>query len=405
MTSQRDRGGRGALPGRVVLAATGPETAAAATVLDRPPGHVSGAGSLPHPARPAGIARPRIGRTALILLGFAALAAGTALLAACVGSVSVPLGETFRVLTGRPTVDPQMGVLLTDIRMPRVATAMIAGAGLAVAGLAMQTLFANPLADPYILGVSSGAGVGVAIVTIGSGTAASAFAAAVGGAGRVGTVGAAAVGAGAVLALILLLGRWVRSVVALLIIGVMIGALAGAMVSLLLAFSDPARAQKFVLWGLGSVAGTDWPDLALLTPAVLIGVALIAALSRSLNVLLLGESYAASMGVAVRRVRGVAITATALIAGAVTAFCGPVAFLGIAVPHLCRLALGSSDHRVLVPGCVLLGAAVCQLCAVVAQLPGQDGVLPLNVTTAVVGAPVVVAVLLRSRRLAAGVMA
>ncbi len=358
----------------------------------------------PSVAAPSVALASRRGRVTAILGLLIVLAIGTTLLAACVGSVGVPLSETLRVLTGRATVDPQMGVLLTDIRLPRVATAAVAGAGLAVAGLVMQTLFSNPLADPYILGVSSGAGLGVAVVTIGSGSAASAFAAAVGGAGRLGTVGAAAVGAGAVLALVLLMGRWVRSVVALLIIGVMIGAVAGAGVSLLLAFADPARAQKFVLWGMGSVAGTDWPDLTLLAPVVAVGIVLAGLLSRSLNVLLLGETYAASMGVAVRRVRAWAITATALIAGAVTAFCGPIAFLGIAVPHLTRLALGSSDHRVLVPGCVLMGVAVCQLCAVVAQLPGQDGVLPLNVMTAVVGAPVVIAVLLRSRRLAAGVV-
>lgn len=343
-------------------------------------------------------------RPAVVLVVLAVLAVGTAVLAACVGSVSVPLSETLRVLTGRPTVDPQLGVLLTEIRLPRVVTAAVAGAGLAVAGLVMQTLFANPLADPYILGVSAGAGLGVAVVTIGTGSAASTFVAAVGGAGRVGTVLAAAIGAVAVLALVLLLGRWVRSVVALLIIGVMIGAVAGAGVSLLLAFADPARAQKFVLWGLGSVSGTGWPDVAVLAPAVLVGVLLIAALAPSLNALLLGERYAATMGVAVRRVRALAITATAIIAGAVTAFCGPIAFLGIAVPHLTRLSLGSSDHRLLVPGSVLLGAAVCQLCAIVAQLPGQDGVLPLNVMTAVIGAPVVVAVLLRSRRLSAGVV-
>jgi iron complex transport system permease protein len=365
--------------------------------------------AIPGPAAPqaaradiAPAVLPRFHRAAVVLAALLLLAVGTALLAACVGSVSVPLAETLRVLTGHAAADPQMGVLLTDIRLPRVATAAVTGAGLAVAGLLMQTLFANPLADPYILGVSSGAGLGVAVVTIGSGSAASAFAAAVGGAGRLGTVGAAAVGAGAVLALVLLLGRWVRSVVALLIIGVMIGAVAGAGVSVLLAFADPSRAQKFVLWGLGSVSGTGWPDLLVLAPVVLAGILLAGVLSRSLNALLLGERYAASMGVAVRRVRGWGITATALIAGSVTAFCGPIAFLGIAVPHLTRLALGSSERRALVPGCVLMGAAGCQVCAVVAQLPGQDGVLPLNVMTAVIGAPVGVAVLLRSRRLSAG---
>jgi iron complex transport system permease protein len=220
--------------------------------------------------------------------------------------------------------------------------------------------------------------------------------------GRFRTVVAAGLGALAVLALVLVLGRWVRSVVALLIIGVMIGAASGAVVSLLLAFSDPARIQKFVLWGLGSVGGTSWQDLMFLTPAVLVGVLMAAWLSPSLNALLLGETYAASMGVGVRRIRTVAIIATAVIAGAVTAFCGPIAFLGIAIPHLTRLALGRADHRLLVPAAVLMGAVVCQLCAVLAQLPGSDGVLPLNVVTAAIGAPVVVIALLRSRTLAAG---
>jgi iron complex transport system permease protein len=348
--------------------------------------------------------RGRARRTVIVFGVLVLLALATAVLGACLGSVSVPVSETLRALTGRPTVDPQLGILLVDIRFPRVATAGIVGAGLAVAGLLMQTLFANPLADPYVLGVSSGASLGVAVVTIGTGAAASTFADLVGGVGRAGTVGAAAVGALAVLGLILVFGRWVRSVVALLIIGVMIGALAGAAVSLLLAFADPDRAQRFVLWGLGSVSGTGWADIAVLGPAVLVGVLIAGWLSRPLNALLLGERYAATMGVAVRRVRSLAILATAIIAGAVTAFCGPIAFLGIAVPHLTRLALHTSDHRLLIPGSVLMGASVCQLCALVAQLPGQDGVLPLNVVTAVLGAPVVVAVLLRSRRLSAGAM-
>jgi iron complex transport system permease protein len=181
---------------------------AAATALPAPPGPAA----VPRAATTsaASAVLPRSRRIALVLLVLLVLAVGTALLAACVGSVSVPLAETLRVLTGHTTADPQMGVLLTDIRLPRVATAAVAGAGLAVDRLVKQTQFANQLADPYILGVSSGAGLGVAVVTIGSGSAASAFAAAVGGAGRLGTVGAAAVGAGAVLALVLLLGRWVR---------------------------------------------------------------------------------------------------------------------------------------------------------------------------------------------------
>jgi|NGEPerStandDraft_6_1074524.scaffolds.fasta_scaffold00919_8 iron complex transport system permease protein len=344
----------------------------------------------------------RMQRSTLVLAGLAVLTLLSAVLAIGVGSVPIPPSATVRYLTTGDAGDPTWTVLLEQVRLPRAVTAILAGAGLAVAGLLMQTLFANPLADPYILGVSSGAGLGVALSLLGTGTGAGAFVAGLGAGGRFRTVVAAGLGALAVLALVLVLGRWVRSVVALLIIGVMIGAASGAVVSLLLAFSDPARIQKFVLWGLGSVGGTSWQDLMFLTPAVLVGVLMAAWLSPSLNALLLGETYAASMGVGVRRIRTVAIIATAVIAGAVTAFCGPIAFLGIAIPHLTRLALGRADHRLLVPAAVLMGAVVCQLCAVLAQLPGSDGVLPLNVVTAAIGAPVVVIALLRSRTLAAG---
>ncbi len=341
-------------------------------------------------------------RPALVLAALALLTLVTAVLAFGVGSVSIPPSATVRYLVTGDAGDPTSTVLLAQVRMPRVITAVIAGAGLAVAGLLMQTLFANPLADPYILGVSSGAGLGVALSVLGTGTAAGAFVTTIGVSGRLRTVAAAAIGAFAVLLLVLALGRWVRSVVALLIIGVMIGAATGAVVSLLLAYSDPARIQKFVLWGLGSVSGTTRSDLWFLGIPVAIGIGMAAVLAGSLNALLLGETYASSMGVPVRRLRALVIVATALIAGAVTAFCGPIAFLGIAIPHLARLALGRSDHRLLLPASILMGAIVCQVCAVIALLPGSDGVLPLNVVTAAIGAPVVVAALLRSRTLAAG---
>ncbi len=341
-------------------------------------------------------------RPALVLVALALLTLVTAVLAFGVGSVSIPPSATVRYLLTGDAGDPTSTVLLAEVRMPRVITAIIAGAGLAVAGLLMQTLFANPLADPYILGVSSGAGLGVALSVLGTGTAAGAFVTTIGVTGRLRTVAAAAVGAFAVLLLVLALGRWVRSVVALLIIGVMIGAATAALVSLLLAYSDPARIQKFVLWGLGSVSGTTRSDLIFLGAPVAVGILLAALLAGSLNALLLGEAYAASMGVAVRRLRTLTIVGTALIAGAVTAFCGPIAFLGIAIPHLTRLALGRSDHRLLLPASILMGAVVCQVCAVIAVLPGSEGVLPLNVVTAAIGAPVVVVALLRSRTLAAG---
>lgn len=340
-------------------------------------------------------------RPAATLGGLLALALVVIALAISVGSATIPLHGIWAYLSTGEAPDPGWTVLLERIRIPRVATAALAGAGLAVAGLLMQTLFANPLADPYILGVSSGASLGVAIVTLGTGTATSTFIAAVG-AGRLGVAAAAAIGSLAVLLLILLFGRWVRSIVTLLILGVMLSSAIGAIVSLLLAFADPARLQRFIVWGLGSYSGVTRHDLLFLAPPIAIGVVTAFLLSRSLNALLLGERYARSMGVNVSLVRVAAVIATALIAGSITAYCGPIAFLGIAIPHLARLVLGSSDHRILVPASVLMGVVISVLCSVVAQLPGADAVLPLNVVSALIGAPVVMAVLLRSRRLAAG---
>jgi iron complex transport system permease protein len=336
-----------------------------------------------------------------VLPGLTLAAVVAVLVAISVGSVQIGPAAIWSYLSTGNAGDPTWTVLLERIRVPRVATAALAGAGLAVAGLMMQTLFANPLADPYILGVASGASLGVALVTLGTGTASTTFVAVVG-AGRVGVVIAAAAGSAAVLGLILLLGRWVRSIVTLLIVGVMVSSAIGAVVSLLLAFADPARLQRFVVWGLGSFGGVTRSDLVVLGSAIAVGAGAALLLSRSLNALLLGERYARSMGVNVAAVRVIAVVATAVVAGTVTAFCGPIAFLGIAVPHLARLLLGTSDHRLLMPAAILMGVTVSVLCAVVAQLPGSDAVLPINVVSALIGAPVVIAVLLRSRRLAAG---
>ncbi|MGO4203284.1 iron chelate uptake ABC transporter family permease subunit [Rhodococcus sp. TAF43] len=340
-------------------------------------------------------------RTAAALTALAAFVFVAVVLAVSVGSVTIPFGATARYLFTGDAGNARWTTLIADIRLPRVVTAACAGAALAVAGLLMQTLFANPLADPYILGVSSGASLGVALVVLGSGAGAGVFAA-VAGTGRLGIAAAAAIGALVVLLVVLAISRWIRSVVTLLIVGVMVGSVTSAVVSLLVAFSQPAQMQQFILWSLGSYSGASWSDLRVLIPAVAVGIVLAATLVRPLNAMLLGEDYANSMGVHLLRTRTVAITSAALLAGAVTAFCGPIAFLGIAVPHLARLALGTSDHRVLLPGAVLMGAAVSLLCSVVAQLPGRDGVLPLNVVTALVGAPVVILVLMRSRQTKAG---
>jgi len=344
-------------------------------------------------AAPATSIPLRLNRTAVVLSTLATAVVVLSALGLVLGPVRVPLVDTIRVLLGAPASDPRWQVIVHSMRLPRVLTAIAAGSGLGVAGLQMQTLFRNTLADPYVLGVSSGAGLGVAVVVLATG---SGFTAGLAGGSRVGVAFAAAVGAGAVLAVVLSLARWVRSAATLLLIGVMLGAASTALVSVLLVYADPQRVQQYLLWGLGSFAGTTWQDLRLLLPAVAVGLVAAALTVRGLNALLLGESYARTMGIDVRRARLVTVVSASLVAGATTAFCGPIAFLGLAVPHLARLALGTSDHRAVLPATVLMGAVAALVCGIASQLPGTDAVLPINSMTALIGAPIVVLVLVRS---------
>lgn len=332
-------------------------------------------------------------RRALVLGG---LTIGTAVafaVAISVGSVAVPLSDTVRVLLGLGPQDPRWTVVIETVRLPRAATAALAGAALGVAGLQMQTLFRNPLADPFSLGVSSGASLGVSLTMVGTGG----FAAGLAAGGRLGVVAAAAAGAAVVLSGILMLARVVRTPVTLLVIGVMVGSAVTALVSLLLTWTDPQRVQQFISWGLGSFSGTTNADLVVFGGVTAAGL-LVAALSvKPLNALLLGENYARTMGLDVRRARIITLLSASLLAGGVTAFCGPIGFLGIAVPHVARRLLGTSDHRVLLPATLLAGALTALLCAVASQTPG--GVLPINVITSLAGAPVVIVILLRARSL------
>ncbi|WP_455351328.1 FecCD family ABC transporter permease [Streptomyces sp. SYSU K217416] len=351
------------------------------------------------PAPAPAPASPVPGRRRLLVVS--GLAVGTAVLfvlTVAVGSYQVPVGEVVRVLFGSAGADPRWAVIVEEVRLPRALTATAVGAALAVAGVQMQTLFRNALADPFSLGVSSGASMGVAAVVVSTGGVAGSFTGDLAGLGRIGVVLAASLGAGCVLALVLLLSRWVRSAVTLLVIGVMIGSAATAVVSVMLVYARPERAQQFVMWGLGSFSATTWPDLAVMLPVIGAGLAAALLTTKRLNALLLGEDYARTMGLNVRRSRDLALLGTSLLAGAATAFCGPVAFLGLAVPHLTRVALGTSDHRVLVPASMLAGAFLALACALLSQPPGMDAVLPLNAITSLFGAPVVITFLIRSRR-------
>ena len=316
------------------------------------------------------------------------------------GSARIPPSEVVTILAGGESERAAWRGIVLDFRLPKALTAALAGASLAVSGLLMQTLFRNPLAGPYVLGVSAGASLGVAVVVLSVGAGASRLLAGFGLAGDLGLVAAASVGSGAALGLVFLAAKRV-STLTLLILGVLFGYATSALVTVLVHFSLAERIQSYLAWTFGSFGGVTWSQLKILAPVLAVGLALAALASKPLNALLLGESYAASMGVAVERARYLVLASTALLAGAVTAFCGPVAFLGVAVPHLVRGLLGAADHRVLIPASVLAGAAVALLSDLVAQLPGSAAVLPLNAVTALIGAPVIAGVILRRRHLEA----
>jgi iron complex transport system permease protein len=338
-----------------------------------------------------------VSREPAVLAALAALLAIVFVLSLIVGSTWISPAHVLAILTGGGAGDAERGVI-EAIRLPRSLTATLAGASLGVAGLQMQTLFRNPLADPFALGVSAGASLGVALVVLGGGMGATlAFGATANLTGDAAMTIAAIVGAAIVLSLVLAVSARVESPTTVLIVGLMLGYAVSAFVTVLVGASEPDRLQQFAAWGFGSFSGVTWQRLRLFGPLTLAGVALAAATTKQLNALLLGERYARSMGMAVRRARMVTVMGASLLGAVVTAFCGPIAFLGIAVPHLCRGLLGTSDHRALVPAVALLGASVALVAQIAALLP-RAGVLPLNAVTSLIGAPVVVVVLMRARR-------
>lgn len=337
-------------------------------------------------------------RPALILGLIAASLLAAFVAAICLGSTSIPLPSVLGALSGQLAQGhPDYDIILA-IRLPRALTACLAGAALSLAGLQMQTLLRNPLADPFVLGITSGASLGVALVVLASGSAIGAFlSSGVGWAGGFVLVGAATLGGLLVLIPTLAVASRLKNAATVLIFGLMIGYAISAFVTVLVAGASPNQLERWTAWGFGSFSAVTWTQLQILAPVVASGL-LIAALSiKQLNALLLGENYARSMGLDTRATRILTMAAASLLAGAVTAFCGPIGFLGVAVPHIARAVLRTADHRLLVPATILLGATMALVAQLVALLPGQLGVLPLNAITALIGAPVVVYVILRAR--------
>ena len=316
------------------------------------------------------------------------------------GSVKIPVADVWRILLGKGAEKKSWESIVFLFRLPRIITALLAGSALSLAGLQMQTFFRNPLAGPSILGIGSGASLGVALVVL---TAAkgniSRLLDGLGLYGNLGITVAASLGSIAVLAVILLLSRRVKSIVTILILGMLIGYGTNALVSIIIHFSVAERVQAYINWTFGSFGQTTWKQLRVLIPVLSAGIIVTQFGRKQMNALLLGETYSRSMGLNIKHIRIYMLCTTGLLTGTVTAFCGPIAFLGVAIPHLCRALFGTSDHRVLLPATALMGAIIAVAADLISQLPGSDLILPLNAVTALIGTPVIAVIILRRRNL------
>ncbi len=330
-------------------------------------------------------------RTTILFILFTAAVAVLFAADIAVGSVSIPIRDVWAALTGGEC-DPTTARIIRDIRLMKAVVALVAGAALAVSGLQMQTLFRNPLAGPYVLGVSSGASLGVALFILGApmlGLTGHAWLS------SLGVAGAAWIGAAATLALVAAISTRIKDIMVILILGMMISSGVSAIVQILQYLSAEEALKSFVVWTMGSLGDVTATQLALLLPAVAAGAALSVAAIKSLNMLLLGENYARSMGLDLRRSRSIILLSTTLLAGTVTAFCGPIGFIGLAMPHVARVIFRNADHRTLMPAAALTGAASLLLCDMVAKLLA----LPVNSITALLGIPVVIWVVVRNRNI------
>ena len=330
-------------------------------------------------------------RTAILFTVLSLLTAALFTADLLIGSVAVALHDIWAALTGG-SCDPAVRDIILKIRLLKAVTALFAGAALAASGLQMQTLFRNPLAGPYVLGISSGAGLGVALFLLGApllGVSAHSFVQ------SLSIAGAAWLGAALVLLIVMAVSRRIKDIMVILILGMMFGSGVSSMVEILQYLSSEAALKSFVIWTMGSLGDVTGGNLALMLPVITAGLVLSVAIIKPLNLLLLGENYARTMGLNVQRTRTLLFLSTVLLAGTVTAFCGPVGFIGLAVPHLARMLFASADHRVLMPASMLSGAALLLVC----DLISKSLALPINTVTALMGIPVVIVVVVRNRNL------
>ncbi|HLF34919.1 MAG TPA: iron ABC transporter permease [Cyclobacteriaceae bacterium] len=305
------------------------------------------------------------------------------------GSVSIPPVQVIKTLAGIAVDNISWQNIILQFRVPKAITAVLVGSGLGISGLLMQTLFRNPLAGPFVLGISAGASLGVALSIL----AGMWFGLALTQSGIAGTwalAAAAVAGAFFVLVIVLIISSRIRDSMSLLIIGLMMGSATSAVVSILQYYSRAESVQAYLIWTFGSLGGVTWEELEVFVPVILTGIILSWLITKKLNALLLGDQYAESLGMNIKKARFLVILITSVLAGAVTAFCGPIAFIGIAVPHLARSLFRSTDHRLLLPLVAMTGAVIMLGCDIVAQVPGTEFTLPINAVTSVIGAPLVI---------------
>jgi iron compound ABC transporter, permease protein len=311
------------------------------------------------------------------------------------GSVQIPFADVLDILCGRFTGKESWEYIILDNRLPQTLTAILCGASLSVCGLMLQTAFRNPLAGPDVFGISSGAGLGVALVMLllGGTVSTSMFTVS----GFLAILTAAFVGAIAVTALILFLSTMVRNSVLLLIVGIMVGYVSSSAVSLLNFFASEEGVKSYMVWGMGNFGGVSMSHIPLFSILCLMGIGVSFLLIKPLNVLLLGPQYAESLGISTRQLRNILLVVVGLLTAITTAFCGPISFIGLAIPHIARLLFRTENHQVLLPGTVLSGAAIALLCNFICYLPGEAGIIPLNAVTPLIGAPVIIYVIVQRR--------
>jgi len=313
------------------------------------------------------------------------------------GSVEIPFKSIIQTLTGNNTVKESWQYIILDYRLPKAITAILVGAGLSISGLLMQTLFRNPLAGPFVLGISSGASLGVALLVLGISVFSGSFAGIA--FSNVGIAIAASIGSLLVLSAVMLVARKVKNTLSILIIGLMFGSFTAAIISVLAYFSPAEKLQQYVFWTFGSLGNLGWNEIGILAIISLLCVGFLITIIKPLNSLLLGENYAVSLGVNIKKTRNTTLIITGILTGVITAFSGPIAFIGLAVPHLTKLIIKTSNHKVLLPAVAITGAIIMLISDTIAQLPTSEFTLPINAVTSLFGAPIVIWLLIRKRSL------